>query len=122
MSPDQFEEALKSGVCSWVMNRGYAILYDANSYENEIKKYVKLGVSHPEMTQEEFDNIVNDFYFHNIWADKKLRRGELWSAKMCVDAYLKGRLLKMIELYCYEIEGKDVWHDGRFLDKWLDVQ
>lgn len=42
----------------------------------------------------------------------------MWSAKMCVDAYLKGHLLKMIEYYCYEIEGKDVWHDGRFLDKW----
>lgn len=118
MTPNRFEEALKAGVCSWVMNRGYSILYDVNSYEDEIKKYVNSDISHPEMPEEEFDNIVNDFYFHTIWASKKLKRGELWSAKMCVDAYLKNYLLKMIETYCYEIEGKDVWHDGRFLDKW----
>ena len=27
-----------------------------------------------------------------------------------------------MELYCYEIEGKDVWHDGRFIDKWAGEQ
>lgn len=118
MTPAQFEEALKTGVCSWVMNRGYTILYDINSYEAAVKTYVKSDISHPEMSKEEFDNIIHDFYFHNIWANKKLKRGELWSAKMCVDAYLKSHLLKMIELYCYEIKGKDVWHDGRFLDRW----
>ena len=31
-------------------------------------------------------------------------------------------LLKAMELYCYEIEGKDVWHDGRFIDKWAGEQ
>ena len=118
LTPAQFEEALKTGVASWVMNRGYKILYDINSYEKMIKRYVKPGHSNPEMTEEEFNNAVNDFYFHNIWAGKKLKRGELWSAKMCVDAYLKNHLLKMMELYCHEIDGKDVWHDGRFLDKW----
>lgn len=118
MTPEQFEEALKAGVCNWVMNRGYQVLYDINSYEEAIKKYVTLRVSHPQMTESDFENIVNDFFFHNIWAYKKLKRGELWSAKMCVDAYLKGHLLKMLEVHCYEIEGKDVWHDGRFLDRW----
>lgn len=117
-TPEQFEEALREGVASWVMNRGYTVLYDVNGYEEMIKKYVISGHSNPNMTEEEFDNIVNDFYFHNIWASKKLKRGELWSAKMCVDAYLKNYLLKMIELYCYELENKDVWHDGRFIDRW----
>ncbi len=117
-TPEQFTKALETGVASWVMNRGYNILYDACSFDEKINQYVKPGTSKPEMTEEEFDNLVNDFYFHNIWASKKLLRGELWSAKMCVDAYLKNYLLKAIELYCYEIEGKDVWHDGRFIDKW----
>jgi aminoglycoside 6-adenylyltransferase len=39
---------------------------------------------------------------------------------MCVDAYLKQRLLRMIEFYCYKVEGRDVWHDGRFIDRWAD--
>lgn len=114
----QFEEALKTGVASWVMNRGYDVLYDSIAIEKEIEIYVKKGHSHPNITAEEFENMLNDFYFHNIWASKKLLRGELWSAKMCVDAYLKNYLLRAIELYCYEIQGKDVWHDGRFIDQW----
>lgn len=114
----QFEEALRAGVASWVMNRGYEVLYDAIACEKEIGTYVKKGHSNPTMSAEEFDNMVNDFYFHNIWAKKKVLRGELWSAKMCVDAYLKNYLLKTIELYCYEFEAKDVWHDGRFIDTW----
>ena len=100
------------------MNRGYEVLYDSIAIKKEIEIYVKKGHSNPDMTAEEFENMLNDFYFHNIWASKKLLRGELWSAKMCVDAYLKNYLLKAMELYCYEIEGKDVWHDGRFIDKW----
>ena len=118
----QFDEALKAGVASWVMNRGYEVLYDSIAIKKEIEIYVKKGHSNPNMTAEEFDNMLNDFYFHNIWASKKLLRGELWSAKMCVDAYLKNYLLKAMELYCYEIEGKDVWHDGRFIDKWAGEQ
>ena len=118
LSENQFETMLKSGVAGFVMNRGYKTLYDNNSYGEMIKNYVKPGHSNPEMSEEEFQNMVNDFYFHNIWASKKLLRGELWSAKMCVDAYLKNYLLRMIELYCYEIEAKDVWHDGRFIDRW----
>lgn len=117
-TPEQFGTALSEGVAAWVMNRGYQILFDRNSYEEMITKYVQHGHAEPDMTEEEFINSVNDFYFHNIWAEKKLRRGEIWSAKMCVDAYLKNHLLKMLELYCSTAEGKDVWHDGRFLDKW----
>ena len=72
------------------------------------------------MSEDEFSNIVNDFYFHNIWAYKKLKRGEIWSAKISVDSYLKNYLLRMIELYCSKVSGVDVWHDGRFLDRWAD--
>lgn len=122
MTPEQFETALKDGVAGWVMNRGYNILYDVNSYENMIQTYVVFGASAPNMSDSEFDNMMNDFYFHNIWASKKLLRGELWSAKMCVDAYLKNYLLKAIELYCHEIQEKDVWHDGRFIDRWADEE
>jgi aminoglycoside 6-adenylyltransferase len=71
------------------------------------------------MSEAEFVNIVNDFFFHNIWACKKLKRGELWSAKMCIDGYLKERLLKIVEQY-HIAAGIDVWHDGRFIDRWAE--
>ena len=120
LTPLQFENALKEGVAGEVMNRGWMLLYDGSGYAEMIPQYVALEVDHEIMTAEEFANTVNDFFFHNIWACKKLRRGELWSAKMCIDSYLKERLLKMIGQYQLCISNTDIWHDGRFLDRWAD--
>ncbi len=117
-TPQQLESAFKEGVAQWVMNRGYSFLYDANGFEQLAKKYVKLCTDKPQISQDEFENTVNDFYFHNIWACKKLLRGELWCAKMCIDSYLKNHLLKIIEQYHSDT---DVWHDGRFIDRWADA-
>ena len=119
-TPAQFETAIKDGTAGWVMNRGYKILYDSGRFSVMISEHIRLAVDRPEMTETDFVNIVNDFFFHNIWAYKKLRRGELWSAKMCIDAYLKERLLKMIEQYEIVSSGADVWHDGRFIDRWAE--
>lgn len=119
-TPLQFENALKEGVAEWVMNRGWILLYDVGGYAEMIPQFVKLEVHHAVMTKEEYENTVNDFFFHNIWACKKLKRGELWSAKMCIDGYLKERLLKMTEQYQLCFGDTDIWHDGRFLDRWAD--
>ena len=119
-TPEQFEAAVKEGVAQWVMNRGYAVLYDSMVFTSLLEKHITLSVTAPSMTEDEFMNMINDFYFHNIWAYKKLKRGEIWSAKISVDSYLKNYLLRMIELYCSKVSGVDVWHDGRFLDRWAD--
>ena len=119
-TPGQFRAAILHGTAQWVMNRGYAVLYDTGDYSALLRQHIRPQVPRPVMSAAEFANVVNDFYFHNIWACKKLRRGELWAAKQCVDGYLKNHLLKMIELYCAQRHGVDVWHDGRFLDRWAD--
>ena len=118
LTPEQFEAAIKEGVAQWVMNRGYMVLYDSMDFTSLLEKHITLSVTAPSMTEDEFLNMINDFYFHNIWAYKKLKRGEIWSAKISVDSYLKGYLLRMIELYRYKVSGVDVWHDGRFIDRW----
>ena len=120
LTPAQFEACIKDGTAQWVMNRGVELLADKSGFGSLIEQYVTRKTDPPHMSEAEFINTVNDFYFHNIWACKKLRRGELWSAKMCVDSYLKKHLLKIIELYCYNKNGTDVWHDGRFLDSWAE--
>lgn len=117
-TPEQFGTAIKEGVAQWVMNRGYAVLYDSMDFTSLLEKYITISVTAPVMSEDEFSNIVNDFYFHNIWAYKKLKRGEIWSAKISVDSYLKNYLLRMIELYRSKVAGLDVWHDGRFFDSW----
>ena len=130
LTPDQFETAVREGVAGWVMNRGYRILYDAGYMEEKcgsslsdmLKKYVSSATAGEVISKTDYLNLVNDFYFHNIWSCKKLLRGELWSAKMCIDAYLKRHLLHMIEQYQLAQGSEDVWHDGRFLDSWADPE
>lgn len=119
-TPEQFGKALTDGVAEWVMDRGYELLCDKEDYTIWIPRYVSTKVSREVMSADEFVNLVNDFYFHNIWAYKKLKRGEMWSAVMCINGYLKERLLKIIEQHHMCIYDCDVWHDGRFLDRWAD--
>ena len=70
----------------------------------------------------EFLNIVNDFWYHSVWTAKKLKRGELWTAKFCVDSYMKRMLLAVIEYHAHSVHGKDydTWHNGRFIEEWAE--
>lgn len=117
-TPEQFENAITYGVANEVMNRGYAVMYDSMGVTELLKEHIKSGTVHQVMSENEFVNVVNDFFFHTVWASKKIMRGELWTAKMCVDAYLKNHLLKIMEACVLSVDKKDVWHCGRFLEKW----
>lgn len=117
---EQFRNAIKEGVAGWVCNRGYQVLYDKLDFRSMLDENIIMEVRDIDLSEEEFINKVNDFYFHIIWASKKILRGELWTAKMCIDAYLKKHLLNIIEVYSACAYRVDVWHDGRFLDRWAD--
>lgn len=117
-TPEQFQNAVKSGAAAEVMNRGYSVMYDSMGITELIEEYVKSDTRHIEMTESEFANRAEDFWFHTVWASKKILRGELWTAKMCIDAYLKNHLLSIIELNRYLSDKTDVWHNGRFFEKW----
>ena len=116
LTPEQMDLAIANGTAAEVMNRGYRVLYDALKIEDKLMRCVTPPVQRQKLTQQVFCNIVNDFWFHTVWSAKKLCRGELWTAKMCIDAYMKRLLLKMME--ASEEDHKDVWHNGRFLEKW----
>ncbi len=119
-TPEQLIAAAKEGVAGWVCNRGYTVLYDSMSIGELLSEHVSHEVRHNGLSEAEYINLVNDFCFHVVWAGKKILRGELWTAKMCIDAYLKNHLLKMLEMYTVSKYASDVWHDGRFLDRWAD--
>lgn len=121
-TPDQFEKAIREGVASWVMNRGYEIMYDAEGFSVLLEENISHDLKPTDLSEPEFNNMVNDFFFHTVWASKKILRGELWTAKMCIDAYLKNYLLRMIEMYSVSRYQVDVWHDGRFLDRWAEKE
>lgn len=72
--------------------------------------------------QGEYDNLVNDFYFHYLWAYKKCLRGEYWIALQCVNSYLKSKTLTMMEWYEHSLHGNDykTFYQGRYLEKWAE--
>jgi len=65
---------------------------------------------------------VNDFWFHSVWTAKKLKRGELWTAKFCLDSYMKWKLLSIIEFYSHVKHGLEykTWYGGRFIEEWSE--
>ena len=117
-TPEQLRAAVANGTAAEVMNRGYSVMYDSMGIAPLIEEHIRCGVSRSQMSESEYNNRVQDFWFHTVWASKKILRGELWTAKMCIDAYLKSHLLSMMELRCAAAESTDVWHNGRFLEKW----
>lgn len=120
-TPRQLSVAIEDGTANYVMNRGYRVLYDAIGVEARLAEAICSAVEPPVCSETDFLNRVNDFYFHEIWAAKKLLRGEMWSAKMCMDAYLKNHLLALVQWYTVSKAPIDVWHDGRFLDTWAEA-
>lgn len=106
-----------------VLRRGCEVLVDKDSRLRDIGPESRdPGPPFPaSLSKTEFESEVADFWYHVLWLAKKLRRGELWIAKMGCDGYLKRLLLRMIEWQTIVRNGPsaDVWHEGRFLDTWV---
>ena len=106
-----------------VLQRGYKLILDKQDLAHQLPSVDSTPppAAKPP-TAQEFDNVCHDFLYHAVWTTKKLRRGELWVAKGCLDMYMKHLLLQMIEWHTRTIHGwdYDVWHRGRFLEKWAD--
>jgi aminoglycoside 6-adenylyltransferase len=108
-----------------MIGRGIRVLVDKDKlmdkFITEFQQHKLPPPSHP--TQHEYLERVNDFWYHTVWAAKKLRRGELWEGKACVDSFMKGRcLLPLIEWHARLTQGKehDTWFRGRFIERWAD--
>lgn len=72
----------------------------------------------------EFQQVVNNFWYHTQWTAKHLRRGELWWAKSGCDWHLKALLQQMLEWHTHATKGAahDTWMRGRFLEEWADTR
>jgi len=105
-----------------ILESGHRVLYDrANTLAGKIKSALqKYQHSGPGYAKSEIENLVNDFNYHIIWALKKLKRKELWTAVNCVNNYLNKLLLRMMKYHagicnCNEIK----WPVGRFLEEYI---
>ena len=108
-----------------VMVRGVKVLFDKTGYlkpfQNETRAHSPKQLK---PTQATFDEFINNYYYHALLTAKKLRRGELWTAKICHDGYMKALLLRVTEWHAHFVMGghPDTWHKGRFLERWADAR
>lgn len=122
LTPEQCREMIENHIADVILGRGCQVLYDVMDVSEKIEKIAVSELVYTEVVEKEFVNMVNDFWYHVVWTAKKADRGEIWTAKMCLDNYMKHQLLRMMEWYHKSLYGEryDVWHDGRFLEKWAD--
>jgi aminoglycoside 6-adenylyltransferase len=65
--------------------------------------------------------LSSDFWYHALWAAKKLRRGEVFTAIGCLNGYLPWRLMTLVGWHARALDPSvDIWHSGRFLERWAD--
>jgi aminoglycoside 6-adenylyltransferase len=122
---DSFEKArqsLQSGDVTAIVHRGMRIILDKDAKMERLMAQIAAPSAPRPPTQPEFLNVVNDFWYHAVWTAKKLRRGELWTAKSCCDSYMKHLLRQMVEWHTQATNNgkRDTWHNGRFLEQWAD--
>jgi aminoglycoside 6-adenylyltransferase len=102
-----------------IASRGLRVLLDKDHILPSMQFEASQGSVQPPSFQE-YSQVVHDFWFHAVWTAKKLRRGELWVAKVCCDDYMKRLLLRMLEWQAQagRDKGVDTWFNGRFLERW----
>ncbi|HET7658060.1 MAG TPA: aminoglycoside 6-adenylyltransferase [Bacillales bacterium] len=108
------------------IDRGMRILVDK---DHQLKETVSLmsqqqQVEESDFSEQAFNNAVCDFWYHAVWSAKKLMRGEWWTAKSCIDGYMKHLLLTILKWHCQakKLSDSDTWHEGRFFEKWADKE
>jgi aminoglycoside 6-adenylyltransferase len=111
---------LKVEPLSSILDRGIHIFVDKDGISPYFSPASRKNIPVHTPSREEFLEIVNDFWFHTVWTVKKMKRGELWTAKSCCDNYMKHLLLTMIEWHTHTREGwdKETWYKGRFIEHW----
>ncbi len=122
-----FRQMLDTGLLPDVadlLHRGVRFLVDKEGFAERLKQIPVVPLPYQPPTEAEVLNLVHDFWYHTVWTAKKLRRGELWTAKSCCDSYLKQLLRQMLEWHTQARQGAsvDTWMSGRFLEEWADAR
>jgi aminoglycoside 6-adenylyltransferase len=104
-----------------LLARGYRLLVDKIGLDERLHHMAQHLPQPSSPSQADLDQLAADFWYHALWTAKKLRRGEVFTAKECLDGYMKSRLVTVLEWHARTVEPTvDVWHGGRFLERWAD--
>jgi aminoglycoside 6-adenylyltransferase len=124
LSPETLSQDFYSTPLPEIMGRGVRVLLDKDDLLAGLPGDLPPEPVSPRPTPQAFIEAVNDFWFHAAWTAKKLKRGELWTAKMCCDIYMKGILLNLVAWHARATRSEqlDTWFNGRFLEEWAAPQ
>src|SRR5262249_4289262 len=100
-----------------VIARGYRLLHDELALEARVAATELPGAF--DAREPDVAALSHDFWYHALWAAKKLARGETYVAKQACDCYLKALLVELLAIHSRSrAPGLDTWHRGRFLERW----
>jgi aminoglycoside 6-adenylyltransferase len=104
-----------------LLGRGHRVLHDELGLEGVLEQALQETPEPVVPDAAMLRELASDFWYHALWAAKKLRRGEVFTAKGCLDGYLKARLVTLLEWHAGAVDPSvDTWHGGRFLERWAD--
>ena len=104
-----------------LLARGYRVLVDRIGLQERLARVAAPVGQLSKPTQGDYTELASDFWYHALWAAKKLRRGEVFTAKGCLDGYMKDRLVTLLEWHARAVDPSvDTWHAGRFVEGWAD--
>jgi len=104
-----------------LLRRGYRVLLDRLGVSERLAAIAGRPSVEEPPTQRELSELASDFWYHALWTTKKLRRGEVFTALECLDAYMKARLVTLLGWHARAVDHSvDTWHGGRFLERWAD--
>jgi len=102
-----------------LLARGYRVLVDKIGLEERLRGVAERASKPESPDQADLDQLAADFWYHALWTAKKLRRGEVFTAKECLDGYMKTRLVTLLGWHARAVDSSvDTWHGGRFLERW----
>lgn len=104
-----------------LVRRGYRVLLDRVGLAERLERIAAAPAPERRPTDHELRELASDFWYHALWTAKRLRRGEVFIAKECLDGSLKDRLVTLLGWHARAIEPTaDTWRGGRFLERWAD--
>jgi aminoglycoside 6-adenylyltransferase len=121
VTAEWLEHAAADPETAGVVKRGARVLVDKIALADLLAKATSTEPERPLPTELELAELGTDFWYHAVWAAKKLARGEVLVAKRSVDGYLKEQLLTLLAWHAASSKpAVDTWHEARFVERWAD--
>jgi predicted nucleotidyltransferase len=120
---EEFKKAYASDqFVNGVFGRGVASLFDKDNLLAKFNGLAKTNIS-VQPNSEELNYEFKDFLYHLIYAQNKVKQGELLVAKDTMDVSIRKSLMKFIRWEEHLRDpNKDLWHRSRHFEKWSSTK